>query len=142
LALREHCAAELAGKLAGKAYAADVIETILARLVADGYLSEARFAEAFLRSRMKKGESPRMATIRARQKGVDEAALQTALDEAEAGFDADAACRDLLQRRDPLGLRKEDERAWQRQARFLQNKGFDAATIVRVMNEHSDQFDD
>jgi len=132
----------LAAKLAAKEHPAEVIETVLARLVVDGYLSEARFAEIFLRSRIKRGESPRMAAMKARQKGVDETVLQIALDEAEAAFDADAACRDLLKRRDPQDLRREDERVWQRQARFLQNKGFDAATIVRVMNEKSDQFDD
>ncbi|MDQ6966440.1 MAG: RecX family transcriptional regulator, partial [Mariprofundaceae bacterium] len=42
----------------------------------------------------------------------------------------------LLARRDPQGLRHEDERVWQKQARFLRNKGFDAATIVRALKEH------
>ena len=120
-----------------------MIEVVLARLVDDGYLSESRFAESFLRSRLRKGETPRVAAMKARQKGVDEAALQLALDEAEASFDSDQACRSMLKRRDPQGLRHEDERSWQKHARFLQNKGFDAATIVRVMNDdRHDQFDD
>jgi len=142
LAMREYCAAELTAKLAARAHSTEVICAVLARLVADGYLSESRFAEAFLRSRMKRGETPRMAAMKARLKGVDESALQTAMDEAEAEFDVGNCCRDLINRRDPQGLRHRDEHFWQRQARFLQNKGFDAGTIVRVMNEKSDQFDD
>ncbi|EAU55854.1 ABC transporter permease [Mariprofundus ferrooxydans] len=143
MTLREHCAVELRRKLADRAYATGVIEVVLARLVDDGYLSESRFAESFLRSRLRKGETPRVAAMKARQKGVDEAALQLALDEAEASFDSDQACRSILKRRDPQGLRHGDERLWQKHARFLQNKGFDAATIVRVMNDDKhDQFDD
>ena len=142
LAMREYCAAELTAKLAGKAHSAEVIKAVLAWLVADGYLSESRFAELFLRSRMRKGETPRIAAIKARLKGVDESALQVALDEAEAEFDAASCCRQLINRRDPQGLRHADEHFWQRQARFLHNKGFDAGTIVHVMNEKCDQFDD
>ncbi|MDX8405087.1 MAG: regulatory protein RecX [Mariprofundus sp.] len=142
LALREHCAGELRRKLLEKEHAIDVIEIVLARLVEDGYLSESRFAGAFLRSRLKKGETPRVAAMKARQKGVDETALQLALDEAEAMFDAGATCRRMLQRRDPQGLRHDSKRVWQKHARFLQNRGFDAATIVRAMNDKQDLITD
>ena len=76
-----------------------------------------------------------MAAAKARQKGVDEAALQQAVEEAEAGFDALQACRELLNSRDPQRLRRNDERVWQRHARFLRNKGYDAATILAALNE-------
>jgi len=117
---------------------ADCISAVLAELKNDGYLSEARFAESFLRFRLKKGEVPWLAALKARQKGVDESALQAALEEAEAGFDVMQACRDVLGRRDPQGLRHHEKRIWQRHARFLQNKGFDTATILHVMNENRD----
>lgn len=113
----------------------DCISTVLVQLKDDGYLSEARFAESFLRSRLNRGEAPWLAALKARQKGVDESALQAALEEAEAGFDMMQACRDLLGRRDPQGLRHHEKRVWQRQARFLRNKGFDTATILHAMNE-------
>jgi len=134
LARREYCAAQLRAKMALREFDADCISIVLTRLKDDGYLSEARFAESFLRSRLQRGEAPWLAALKARQKGVDESALQVALEEAEAGFDRMQACRDLLDRRDPQGLRHHDERVWQRQARFLRNKGFDAATILHVMN--------
>ncbi|MDQ6986597.1 MAG: regulatory protein RecX [Mariprofundaceae bacterium] len=136
LGRREHCAAELRQKLRQRDYADAVIADVISRLQADGYLSEARFAEAFLRMRTGKGETPWLAAKKARQRGVDEAVLQDALQAFTADFDALAACAELLARRDPQGLYHDDERVWQRQARFLQNKGFDAATILRVLNEH------
>jgi regulatory protein len=134
LAGREYCAAQLRTKMVLRDFNADCISTVLVQLKDDGYLSEARFAESFLRFRLKKGEVPWLAALKARQKGVDEAALQAALEEAEAGFDRMQACRDLLGRRDPQGLRHHEKRVWQRHARFLQNKGFDTATILHVMN--------
>jgi len=123
----------LRNKLARRDVPDDVIETVLLRLKSDGYLSETRFAEAFLRMRMKKGEVPWLAARKARQRGVDEAVLQDVLQAMQDDFDADAACSELLKRRDPQGLRHEDERMWQRQARFLQNKGFDTATVLHAL---------
>lgn len=123
-------------KLLLREFDADCISTILAELKDDGYLSEARFAESFLRFRLKKGEVPWLAAVKAKQKGVDESVLQDALAEAEASFDMMQACRDVLSRRDPQGLRHHEKRVWQRHARFLQNKGFDTATILHAMNEN------
>ena len=118
------------------------VDAVLARLRETGLLSEARFANSYLCSRLKRGESPWLAARKARQRGVDEAALQAALEEAEAGFDALAACRELLKRRDPAGERRSNARVWQRQARFLQNRGFDSATILRALNGGDDQIDE
>jgi len=136
LGRREHCAAELRVKLQQRDYPDEVIASVLERLKADGYLSEARFAEAFLRMRLRSGEAPWLAAQKARARGLEEDALQEALQDVQDDFDGFAVCRDLLARRDPQGLRHGDEHVWQRQARFLRNKGFDAATIVRALKEH------
>jgi len=138
LGRREHCAAELRAKLRQRDYADDVIATVIARLQVDGYQSEPRFAEAFLRMRMRAGEAPWLAAKKASQRGVDAEALQDALQMALENFDALAVCRQMIKRRDPQGLRHDDARIWQRQARFLRNKGFDAATILRALKENND----
>lgn len=140
LGRREHCAAELRLKLSQHDIPDAVIATVLARLCEDGYLSEARFAEAFLRMRMRTGETPWLAAQKARQRGVEEGALQDAMQAMQEDYDGLEACRRMLARRDPQGLRHEDESLWQRLARFLRNKGFDAATIVRALKEkHQEQ---
>lgn len=132
---REHCAAELRSKLQQRGFAADCIESVLHRLIDEGYLSEQRFAEGFIRMRMQRGETPWLAAEKARQKGADAAAVAGAREAAEADFDAVAACRALLAQRDASGRYRKDQRQWQKQARFLRNKGYDAATILRVLNE-------
>jgi len=135
LTMREHCEVELRGKLLQRDCDEIAMDSAIEQLKGYGYLSEARYAEAFLRYRLKKGESLWMAAIKARQKGAEETALQVAVDEAEVGFDAYHACSELLHSRDPQCLRKQDERVWQRHARFLRNKGYDSDTILRALNE-------
>ncbi|HXH72485.1 MAG TPA: regulatory protein RecX [Mariprofundaceae bacterium] len=135
LGRREYCEADIRRKLMLRECAPEVIDTVIERLKAENYLSDARYAEGYLRGRLKKGEVPWLAARRAKERGVDASALAGALDDAKAGFDALASCRELLARRDPQRLRHTDEKQWQKLARFLRNKGFDAATILRVMNE-------
>jgi regulatory protein len=135
LTRREHCEAEVRQKLESRGFDEVAADSAIEELKNYGYLSDLRFAEAFLRYRIQRGEALWMAVARARQKGVDETALQQAQEEAEGGFDALAACRELINSRDPQRLRRNDERVWQRHARFLRNKGYDAATILRALNE-------
>jgi len=135
LTRREHCEAEVRNKLQQRGFDEIASECAIEELKNYGYLSESRYAEAFLRYRMQRGEAPWMAAVKAGQRGVDETALQAALEEAEASFDATGACRELLQRRDPGRLRRNDKRVWQRHARFLRNRGYNAATILQVLNE-------
>lgn len=135
LGRREHTAVELQAKLSQRDFPDEIIATVIERLRDDGYLSEERFAESFLRMRMRAGETPWLAAQKARQRGVDEGALQGALEVLQDEFDPLVACRRLVARRDPSGSRHVDERAWQKEARFLRNKGFDAATIVHALND-------
>ncbi len=135
LSAREHCAAELAEKLARRGFAPACVGTVLARLRRENYLSEERFAEFFIRSRMQRGETPWLAAEKARLKGGEHAAVAEAQRDAEAGFDEERACRQLLRQRDPQRRYRDDERQWRRQARFLQNKGYRTATILRVLKE-------
>jgi len=135
LAQREFNSREMCQRLAGRDYDEETIAVALKQLKSDNYLSEARYAEAFLRSRMKRGEAPWLAAQKAKQKGADYAVLQAAVDEIGEDYDDEQVCRELLEGRDPGGLRFEEERVWQRQARFLRNKGHNSATILRVLNQ-------
>jgi len=132
---REFCEADMRRRLAGREFEGDVIDWTINQLVQDGYLSEMRFAESYLRSRLKKGEAPWLAAKRAEQKGARSDALQAALAELTEDYDAEQAARALIEARDAGGLRFEDERVWQRQARFLRNKGFHADIILRVLKQ-------
>jgi len=135
LTMREHCEVELRAKLLQRDCDEIAMDSAIEQLKGYGYLSEARYAEAFLRYRLKKGEALWFAAEQARQKGVDEQALACAVEEAEGGYHALQSCVDLLNKRDPQQQWRYDQRAWQKQARYLRNKGFDAATIVQALND-------
>jgi len=135
LGRREYCEAEIRNKFRQRECPPDCMERVIAQLKDGGYLSEERFAAGFLRARLHRGEAPWLAARKARRKGAQDVAIQDALDEIEATFDAFTACCSLLNRRDPQGLRFVDERVWQRQARYLRNKGYDTATILRCLNK-------
>jgi len=135
LGIREHNEQELRVKLSSKNYDEIVIDDVIETLKSYDYLSETRYAETFLRYRLKKGETPRFAAQKAKQKGADPVVLALAVEEAEQHFDIWSACKDVLDKRDPMGLRKQDKRVWQRQMRYLQHKGYDINTILHVMNE-------
>jgi regulatory protein len=137
LARREYCETELRMKLAEKGFPSSEIDSSVHRLVEHGLLSESRFAEAFLRSRLRRGETPWLAMQKARMRGVDEQALAQATDDAMQDFDADTACAAWLARRDPGDRRFSEARRWQREARFLRQKGFDSATILRALQRRN-----
>ena len=122
-------------RLLSREYDEEVISVVIEQLKTDNYLSEERYAEAYLRSRMKKGETPWLAAQKAVQKGADERVVEAALAELNDFFDEQQAARELIKVRDAAGFRFEDERVWQRQARFLRNKGYSSDTVLRVLNE-------
>ena len=136
--MREHCEVDLRAKLSQCDCDWIAIDSAIEQLKGYGYLSEARYAEAFLRYRLKKGEALWFAAEKARQKGVDEQALQIAMEDAETGYDALQSCLNLLNKRDPQQQWRYDQRVWQRQARYLRNKGFDAATILQALKYDED----
>ncbi len=136
LARREYCEAVMRARLQARGYDVDCIDRVLCRLRDDDYLSEQRFADGFFRTRMARGEAPWLIAIRAARYGVRDAAIEQAREQAQDSFDALASCRNVLVRRDPLGLRFSDRRLWRRHARYLRNKGYDTDTILRCLNEH------
>ena len=135
LSQREFNTREMADRLANRDYDAEIVTEVIRQLKSDNYLSEQRYAESFLRSRIKRGEAPWLAAQKAKQKGAESSALQAALAEISEAYDDEQVCRELLDQRDPGGLRFDEERVWQRQARFLRNKGHNSATILRVLKQ-------
>ena len=130
---REFCQLEMHQRLIARAFDEDIVEEVIRQLQQDGYLSEMRFAESFLRSRMNRGEAPWLAAQRARQKGAQAEVVDMALQDVLADYDAQSVAQELIGRRDPAGRRFEDERVWQRHARFLRNKGFATDIILQVL---------
>jgi len=135
LARREYSRAEIRARLVASGDDADaaLVDGVLDELVALGYLSDARFANAVVAQKSRShGKRAIGATLRAR--GVSEDAIAGAL-EANA-IDDERAMIALWRRR--FGKVPADEREKARQVRFLQSRGFALAPILKLLRDPPD----
>ncbi|MDK9723790.1 MAG: recombination regulator RecX [Sterolibacteriaceae bacterium MAG5] len=130
LARREHSRAELARKLAADGTQED-IEAVLAELTASGLLSDARYAEAYLRGNAARfGAAKLRQTLRA--KGIAGELVEEQLAAADTPDELSRA-REIWARK--FGTTPADAREWARQARFLQSRGFSADVIRKLLKD-------
>ena len=133
LARREHTRAELATKL-GAYGDVDDVSAVIDDLAARGLQSDARFAEAYVRSQAARLGAARL-THTLRRKGVADDVLRQTLDTADLD-DELVRARALWQRK--FGHAPVDARDWARHARFLQSRGFAADLIRRLLRAPED----
>ena len=131
LARREHGRGELFDKLTRFGFDPDVADAAVAQLIEDGLQSDARFAEAFVRSRINQGKGPVRIRADLRERGLAGAAIDLALEDAEE--DWYALARDVRLKKfgpdTPIEFR---EKA--RQMRFLQSRGFEQDHIQAAVS--------
>ena len=126
LARREHARGELAFKLAAAGAGADAIERVLDALEAQGLLSEERFTEQYVGSRLGRGHGPRRIHEELRRRGIDSAAAREAVGENDAFWSEKASQARSGRFGDAAPA---DYRDWVRQARFLERRGFTTEQI-------------
>lgn len=130
LARREHTRVELQHKLERHAET-DEIVILLDGLQTSGLLSDARYAESYVRT-----HAARFGVARLRQqlrtRGVDAELVETSLAGIEDGNELERA-RAVWQRK--YGIPPADAREWARHARFLQSRGFGADVIRRLLKD-------
>lgn len=127
LARREHARAELVAKLVKRDHDADEIEVVIDELAAEGLQSDARYAEAAVASKSRRGIGPVRIRAELRSAGVADATIEIALDEAEIDWDelAEAARRKRFGDEQP-----DDFPTKAKQMRFLQRRGFDGDQLA------------
>ncbi len=130
LARREHTRRELSRKLAVHCDDEAALEVLLDALTTEGLLSDARAAEAILRSR-----TGRHGLLKIRQelqqRGVPAELASTTLETArEAELES---ARSVWRKKFPHPPTNAEERA--RQGRFLQNRGFSLAIIQKILRD-------
>lgn len=130
LARREYSRAELACKLARQGAAPAQVAAVLDECAAQGLQSDARFAEALVASRVRRGQGALRIRRELAERGVAEALIEAAL--AGAGADWCALAREVYRRKYGAEPAADwPERA--RRARFLGYRGFDADVIREVL---------
>ena len=129
LARREYSVHELGQRLTGKGYPSEDVAAALEALSCQGLVSDRRYAESLVRNRVERGYGPLKITHELRAKGVDDAVIEEVLEHDEEVWLE--RLRGLWRKRfgDPPG----DYQEWARQARGLQNRGFSAEQVRRVI---------
>ena len=122
LARRDHGQTELVKKLANKGYDRDVAKQAVLKLSAEGLQSDARFAESYVQSRINQGKGPVRIRLDLKARGIGDAAVEVAIEEAEA--DWYALAREVRVKKFGLA-RPADFMEKARQMRFLQYRGFE-----------------
>jgi regulatory protein len=129
LARREHSLQELRTKLNQRSLPEELIEEALTGLASEGLQSDERFTEAFVYSRIQRGQGPMKIRQELRSRGVSDGLVAEYL----GGQDRDAWIERAEQvRRQRFGeSMPEDWAAKVKQAKFLQQRGF-AMEHIRI----------
>jgi regulatory protein len=130
LARREHSAGELRTKLRERGYESTAVEAVLSSLAQEKLLSDARFVQEFVASRVRRGSGPMKIRAELRGRGVEGELADLAL-AALKGASAEGAAAARRKRFGDDLPKDMQERA--RQARFLQQRGFSMDDIRKVL---------
>ncbi len=132
LARREHSRAELRRKLSPHVEEGVDLEALLDDFTKRGWLSEARFVEQTVRAKARK-YGPLKIAHHLREKGIDEAGIESAL--ARARADEGEALAGAWRTR--FGRPPADEAEKAKQVRFLQQRGFALEAVLRFLRAQS-----
>ncbi len=138
LARREHSYLELFRKLLQKGYAQSEVEQALAELIDDNLLSDSRFAEAFVRSRVAKGHGPARIRMELKEKGLDDCQIDQALEVNNIDWDSVIESVWLKKYSDSSSFVEIDKN---RQWRFLQYRGFTHSQISQLFRQIAQQIE-
>ena len=132
LTRREHTEKELKEKLSEKGFKEDEIRSAIDTLKSEGYLSDSRFAEVFIRSRLRKtAEGKPLILMRLTEKGVDR---NTASEEVNSAWENEDYLPSLTREWCKLSRKYGEEKAEAK----LRAKGFTSSEI-RKAKERSDE---
>ncbi|MGE5615857.1 MAG: recombination regulator RecX [Bacillota bacterium] len=130
LSRREHSRAELARKLASYVEEGDDLTAMLDDLAARGWLSDARYAEQWVRSKARRF-GPVQLAHQLRAKGVDDEAAAAGI--RAAGIDGVSSIESVWRSR--FRGPPADDREKARQVRFLQGRGFRLDDVFRFLGQ-------
>lgn len=128
LARREHSRQELACKLEAAGFETEAIAPVLDSFEANGWLSDARFAESWIADHQARHGRTRL-VFDLKQRGVAEAVIEAAL--CTRTDDEIERARAVWKKK--FGTPPTDAASKARQIRFLQSRGFTAETIRQTL---------
>lgn len=132
LARREYARVELERRLTRRGFSAELVAEVLAALVAENLLSDARFAESFINARADRGKGPYRIRRELGERGVADGLADEAMAAAETDW-TDLARR-VRRKRFGAAL-PGDFPSRAKQMRFLHYRGFTEEQIRAAIGE-------
>lgn len=130
LARREYSQLELGRKLRRKGHAAVHCDRVIAELVSQNLLSDRRYAEAYLQSRVRKGLGPMRIRVALEEVGVDKEIIDDVMNNVEIEW-TEQLKRQVLKKYGDT--EPETYKEWVKRARFLNKRGFSSEQIQTVL---------
>lgn len=130
LSRREHSVYELREKLIQREFSEDEVATAITELQQGGWLSDVRFAEAYIRMRQQKGFGPLRIVNELKERGVEESIVSQYL---YPGDDAWQKNLRIQYQKKYKGKAIEDYNDKAKRIRFLQYRGFALDMIYQVV---------
>ena len=135
LKLRPRSVAELRQKMTDKGHTAVVVDVVVDELTRAGFLDDAAFGRAWMRSRLNRPMGLRRVSRELMDKGVSKDLIRGAWDEVKADYDELEIVRQLAQKRagkynniDPLKRKR-------RVMEYLARRGFQLDIIMKAIRE-------
>ncbi len=137
LGRREHSVAELRSKIRHKHRDLDqpTLEHLLETLQQDRLLSDERYAEVAIRSRIRRGYGPKYIEQELMSKGVSSELVESVMEQTmlDQAYDWVQLAADQISRRHPHTA--QDSAAWLKAARFLARRGYPSNLVMQVLGE-------
>lgn len=134
IARRDHSCRELAEKLKVRGVAPPAIEQTIEQCLHYGWLNDQRFAENYIRYRSRNGFGPIRILAELSQRGVAQSMIPDLNNVEDVDWFELAAEVARKKYRQACG----EKAQWQKQARFLQGRGFAIEHIRYALNDASD----
>ncbi len=135
LLYRPRSEAELRKRLSDAGYAPEETEDALSYVKRFGYVNDRRFAENYARSRQDRA-GRRVIRAELRQKGVDDALIDEALEELETPEEDILAA---LLRKKAGPPHEPDEREMRRLFGFLSRRGFSTSAVMSAIRQYQSE---
>lgn len=129
LARREHSRVELARKLEAKGHDSEVAKQVVGELACQGLQSDRRFTDAFVRSRIGRGQGERKIRADLHARGIDD----TTADPFMADISWIEIATEALHKR--FSEPPADRNEWARRARFLTGRGFPSDIVATALGD-------
>ena len=130
LSRREHSAFEIRAKLAKREFDNSEIEQAIVELIQGDWLSDERFAEAYIRMRQLKGFGPIRISIELNERGVKESIVETYLHAGETSW-SQTLVEQYKKKYKNKAIEDYSDKA--KRIRFLQYRGFSLDSIYRLV---------